>query len=75
MNWQDIAANWQDAQQRLQDRFPFLDAETLRRQPSREEVIAHIAARHDLTPFEAAQELDDWLFSERLSQAVDRLAG
>lgn len=76
MNWHDITRNWLQSLDRLQTRFPNIDGAALAAQrPDMAWVIRHIAERHDLTQFEADQELDDWLFAESLAQQIDRLAG
>ncbi|SDG26846.1 hypothetical protein [Alloyangia pacifica] len=76
MNWQSITRNWGLTAERLAQRFPQLEAESLRRQrPDRGAVAQEIADRHDLTLLEAERELDDWLFAQSAAQQLDRLAG
>ncbi len=69
MTWIDIAQNWPVAQARLETRFPLLDCDALPFPPDSITSLARrLAAKHDLTPLEAREELADWLFIATLAR-------
>lgn len=75
--WTEFASNWASAMSRLQTRFPNLGSETkLDTFAVPADLADHIAHNHDLTQFEAAEELNDWMFVENLArQAMELDAG
>lgn len=76
MTWTDLTTNVSSYIERLKTRFPHIDEATLEQARDPGDLISHVAKRHDLTPFEAHQEIEDWLFVEALArQAADFRAG
>ena len=72
MNWTELTNNLSRYVDSLKTRFPNLDAEELKTVADRHHLIAHVADQHDMSPLEAHQEIDDWLFVESLArQAPD----
>ena len=70
-------ANWSGFLDRLQHRFPHVDAGALAdpvRDPA--ELTRHLAQQHDLTLLEASEELHDFLgLADLARQACDLRAG
>ena len=76
MNWTELTQNVTQYVGRLKTRFPNVDEESLCFVTDRDRLVHHVAERHDLTNFEADQEIDDWLFVESLArQATELRAG
>ena len=76
MTWTDLTTNVSTYIGQLKTRFPHVDEAALQQAQDPDTLITHVALRHDLTPFEAHQEIDDWLFVEALArQASDLRAG
>ena len=77
MTWHHLSANWDAIVHRLQSRFPNLDRDSIAEPPrDSRALMAHLAEAHDLTLFEARQELQDFLDIETLArQASDLRAG
>ncbi|WP_425038777.1 hypothetical protein [Primorskyibacter sp. S187A] len=73
MNWSDLTNNLTDYLGRLKSRFPNVDEDVLPDMDERSRLVEHIAARHDLTAFEASQEIDDWLFIESLARQASEM--
>ncbi|MCB1335321.1 MAG: hypothetical protein KDK26_17175 [Roseivivax sp.] len=71
MNWSEVTCNWPAALARLQVRFPHIDRTEFSEPPTdRRHLARHLAERHDLTQFEADEELRDWLYVEALARQV-----
>ena len=77
MNWHHVTANWIAIRDRLARRFPHADPKTLAHPPRDKGWLArHLAEAHDLTIFEAREELEDFLSVEDLArQVMDLRAG
>lgn len=76
MIWTEVTANWTSVATQLKRRFPLLDVSIGVAPPATIDHLAHqVAKTHDLTVFEALEELRDWLFVEGLAnQANDARA-
>ena len=73
MIWIDISENWPVALERLETRFPLLDCDAMAFPPHSIASLAHrLAAKHDLTPLEAREELADWLFIKALARQTKK---
>ncbi len=67
--WTDITSNWLGYLDNLTTRFPNLDEAELQTSPFACKDLAQvIALSHDLTPNEATEELEDWLYHQSLSR-------
>lgn len=76
MVWTEVTANWNSVSTQLKNRFPRLDVSIGVDPPRSIDHLAHqVAKTHDLTVFEALEELRDWMFVEGLAnQASDARA-
>ncbi|APZ54668.1 hypothetical protein [Salipiger abyssi] len=75
MDWSKVTRNWEAASDRLLKRFPHLSAAALRRPPARIELLARqVAERHELTLYEARDEVELLLFADIPSYQLDRMA-
>ena len=72
MTLNDLTSDVSSYIDRLKTRFPHVDEGALRQVRNPQEVITHVADQHDLTPLEAHQEIDDWLFVEHLARQARR---
>ena len=71
MTWTDIRNNWQDALTDLKIRFPLVDHNTVKSPPdSLSALTNHVATRHDLTAYEAEEEITDWMFVVSLARVA-----
>jgi hypothetical protein len=76
MTLTDLTTNMARYLDRLKTRFPHIEEDALQAAEDLGGVVAHVAARHDLTPLEAHEEIADWLFVESLArQACELRAG
>lgn len=77
MTWTDLTANMARYVPMLVQRFPNTEPDVLDlHATTADTLVAHVADRHDLTRFEARQEIDDLLFVQSLArQAGDLRAG
>ena len=72
MDWDDIAGNWTRSLHGLRTRFPKIDRGTLDTPPASKEMLVRLLAKaQGVTPFEAEQELEDWIFMESLARQED----
>jgi hypothetical protein len=63
MPWTHVLASWPHLIDHLCDDFPDLEAAAIRRfRGDRSRMETYLAETHDLTPDEAADALDEWLF-------------
>lgn len=73
MNWTDLTSNIAKHLNRLKARFPNIDETEMYEFTDKTLIVDHVAARHDLTPVEAREEIDDWLFVESLARQASEL--
>ncbi len=71
MTWTDLTADWGVWYRRMKTRFPHLDdsAMDIGRQ-DRARFEAHLAQVHNLSPTEAREEIDDFLYIESLTREI-----
>ncbi|MCR8547187.1 hypothetical protein M4578_05065 [Salipiger sp. P9] len=76
MEWKQVTRNWEAVAARLKARFPEIDPAALHHPPAQIEALAeHVAERHDLTLYEAHDEVEQILFADSLSFQIRRMAG
>lgn len=69
MSWNAFAGNWNDTLRTLLRRFPHADQGQLTQSKAEPDAVArHVAQTHDLTEFEAREELQDWMFVQGLAR-------
>ncbi|WP_298934882.1 hypothetical protein [uncultured Ruegeria sp.] len=71
LNWTDITKDWGATYERAKRRFPNLrDQDMMRVCKDRKRFEAYLAERHHLTVNEAHEEVEDFLFTERLNREL-----
>ena len=74
MTWTDLTANVARYVPILVRRFPNTEPDLLDLHgTSADTLVAHVADRHDLTPFEAREEIEDLLFVQDLARQASEL--
>lgn len=71
MTWHHLSANWHAIREQLITRFPNIDPDHVTDAPrDRQALTRHIAETHDITVFEAHEELQDFLSVLDLARQV-----
>jgi len=74
MSWHEFSANWTQMIDRLKERFPEMRPGDFSAPPRDSRALTqHLAETHDLTLFEAKEELHDFLYVEGLSRAAHEM--
>lgn len=69
MTWSELAKNWNSNMRALMRRFPHADASALSRAKDAPVEMSRVVAQsHDLTEFEAREEMENWLFVQGLAR-------
>lgn len=72
MQWTDMTRNWGTWYRRLQTRFPHLDDGAMPyAKVDRSLFEAYLAETHNLSVTEAREEIDDFLFVEKLARECE----
>lgn len=74
MNWTDLATDWTTNLQALIKRFPYAQEHDLTAHKDAPNALTdYLAQSHHLTPLEAREELETWMFLQGLAREASDL--